>query len=153
METKHVEMPNVNKHKNQNIPCKCCSIPSWFSLLACIFSMSSSSRLLLPLNNIPLMPDTRTRLKSPSIAPWGTPAPSAPIGQEAGSPHPSLPAPTPPICTHHSLYARDTWKYGRISHGFWGWCWIRSNIIRGEGRICRLVLPQEFQSVGRFRRN
>lgn len=42
-----------------------------------------------------------------STAPWGTPGPWAPIGQEAGSPHPAAQHPPhpSPLITHHSQHA------------------------------------------------
>lgn len=99
-----------NYFKKSVKPWICWSITSWFSLLAWIFSMRSSSRLLFPLNNITLMLAHGTRgatdwgeERGPLARPRPGPPPWAPIGRGAGS---SLPPPlarrdAPPIVVNN----------------------------------------------------
>lgn len=89
-------------------PWICWSITSWFSLLAWIFSMRSSSRLLFPLNNITLMLAHCTRGATdwgPLVRPRSGPPPWAPIGRGAGSPLPPLARPP-----RRATYCCQQWR-------------------------------------------
>lgn len=91
-------------------PWICWSITSWFSLLAWIFSMRSSRRLLFPLNNITLMLAHGTRGATDCVrreVPWRGPPPWAPIGRGAGSPLPPLTRHTAP---RRATYCCQQWR-------------------------------------------